>query len=722
MKTIQRFIRAKIANSLATLSRATLACMLALTALIADAYPLSHFPSPPGQTRRQNRKQPKKPVKPALAAQSVSPDEAFNRARSADSQNDRIDLLEKFISSYKDSPLIPEAHELLMREYALRGEQHLREGSPQLATRDFKSVFRHAPAEMNDRIFGQFIFPLPMAMGAFGYRTESVELMRSFEGRFDTDVNRLVQIGFFYVQIEAPLEAVRVLERTVSMAPNDHRAHNGLGTAYLINLRLEDATAEFEKAIEINASDEFANLNLANLYRAAGDNRQAVEYYSKQIALKPGDAEAHGGLALALLALGRDEEAEREIKRATELTPEDYRLLTQLAFFYANRRKPEIARVYMEQAARLAPRYAWVFIAKANIDALEAKYGDALATIIQAQPLGGFSTLKFELAKTLMALDGYDQALEVMREVFSVSEDGEFETTLGGVMRARSPRLDMLLERERRAALLLNDYPTTTMQYRLAEALFRMDHFMKVAARKKSLSARGTPVSPPPRRRGRAPGRSKAEDEDLKSATRPRRASGPPVSPEGELSAGRDEDIPGVKELLHATRTFTTLDDGRQVFRMVWVARKLTDSGIALDAAEQLALRAIARADAATEPAGSMRDAPLLDREGRRAVFLGRAYDALGWAMFKKGNTQAAIEQLAKSVDVYPLNAERKTALWHLAVATEQAGDERRALDFYIASYESGLPTSNVRRAHIENLYKKLNGSLDGLEKRLPDP
>jgi len=152
---------------------------------------------------------------------------------------------------------------------------------------------------------------------------------------------------------------------------------------------------------------------------------------------------------------------------------------------------------------------------------------------------------------------------------------------------------------------------------------------------------------------------------------------------------------------------------------MVWAARKLTESGVALDAAVQLGQRAIATADGATEPAGSMRDAPLLDREGRRLVFLGRAYDALGWAQFKKGDTRGAVSNLLKSVENYPPNLERKTAIWHLAVAMEEAGDERRALNLYISSYDPALPTASVRRSQIEALYKKLNGSLAGLEEKL---
>ncbi len=661
------------------------------------------------QKGRKGGKAPNRPAPASSEAASESPGEAFERARSAATQDERIKLLERFVAAHRDAGLEKQARDLLMREYALRGEQHLREGNPQPAMRDFKAVFNNAPAEINDRVFGQFIFPLPLAMSAFGYRVESVELMQSFESRFERDPNRLVQIGFFYVQIEAPIEAVRVLEHAVAIAPDNHRAHNGLGSAYLINLRLEEAMSEFERALEIDPADEFANLNLANLARAGGDHKRAITYYNKQIALKPDDAEAHGGLALSLLALGRNEEADAEIKRAAELAPEDYRLMTQLAFFYTNRRKPLVARPYMERAAHIEPRYAWTFIAKANIDAVEGKYGDALATIIQAQTLAGFATLKFELVKALMTLDGYDQALDVIKQNFTISDEGEFETLLGGVVKARSPSLDLLLERERKAALFSNDYPTTTMQYRLAEALARMDHYANVMAKaRKPAASTG--------RRG-ARGGGKQADDSLKNATRPRRAS-PPIN-SNELSAGADSSLPGAADLIKAVKTFTTLDDGRQAFRMIVAARKLTELEVALDAAEQLSRRAIEMADSATEPDGSMRDAPLLDRQGRRDVFLGRAYDALGWILFKKGDTRAALETLAKAVQVYPDNLERKTALWHLAVATEQVGDEKRALDFYIASFEPGSPTESVRRAQIESLYKKLNGSLTGLKEKL---
>ena len=695
----------------------TLICRRAIACAVLIVLGLAAIESPAASRGlQQKRPAPRKTSPPVEAsAQALSPKEALDRARNAATQQERISLLEKFIASNRGSTLESEARELLIREYALKGEQALREANPQQAMQAFRAAFRAAPASIDDKVFGQYIFPLPMAMNAFGYRAESAELMRSFEPRFETDPNRMVEIGFFYVQIEAPFEAVRVLEHAVQLAPQDHRAHNSLGTAYLISLRLDDAVAEFQRALEIDATDEFANLNLGNLARAMSDYERAVSYYRKQIALKPNDGEAHGGLAIAMLALGRDEEAAPEIKRAMELAPADYRFLTQLCFFYVSRKKAMLARPLVEQAVHIEPRYAWAFIAKAETDTVEGKFGDALATLIGAQAHAGFATLTFELAKAFMALDGYDQATEVMGKAFSVNSDGEFETMLGGAIKARSLRLDLLLERERQAALFLSYDPTTTFQYKLTEAIARIDHYAKIA-----LAARKPAQQAASRKRAR-PGQAKsepAEDDETKSATRPRRATAL-SSLTSELSAGRDANLPGMAELLRAITAFTTLDDGRQAFRMVWVARKLTEADLALDAAELLARRAIAIAATATEPAGSMRDAPRLDREGRRAMFAGRAYDALGWAQFKKGNTRGALESLIKAVDVYPNSLDRKAAIWHLAVATQEAGDDRHALELYIASYEPESPTAVVRRSQIEALYKRLNGSLSGLEQKL---
>ena len=62
-------------------------------------------------------------------------------------------------------------------------------------------------------------------------------------------------------------------------------------------------------------------------------------------------------------------------------------------------------------------------------------------------------TLDYELASTLAAASLYDEAAEVLMQSFSVSEDGQIETRLGGQAAAHSGDFIRLLAPGRRASI-----------------------------------------------------------------------------------------------------------------------------------------------------------------------------------------------------------------------------------------------------------------------------
>src|SRR5215510_10263301 len=111
-------------------------------------------------------------------------DDSLEGIKANQSQEERIGLLKRFIVGNRGTKAELQGREMLMQEYALKGEQALKEGVPGRASVDFKSVLESAPAEITDSIFEKYIFPLPIAMNTFGYRLESVELMQAFEPRF----------------------------------------------------------------------------------------------------------------------------------------------------------------------------------------------------------------------------------------------------------------------------------------------------------------------------------------------------------------------------------------------------------------------------------------------------------------------------------------------------------------------------------------------------------
>ena len=80
---------------------------------------------------------------------------------------------------------------------------------------------------------------------------------------------------------------------------------------------------------------------------------------------------------------------------------------------------------------------------------------------------------------------------------------------------------------------------------------------------------------------------------------------------------------------------------------------------------------------------------------------------------------QAAAEHFRRAVSVAPQGTPLSRAvLWHLGSALEATGKNDQALLYYIKYYVSGKPDP-VRRAVIENVYKKVNGTLDGLDDKI---
>src|SRR5262249_48660655 len=176
-----------------------------------------------------------------------------------------------------------------------------------------------------------------------------------------------------------------------------------------------------------------------------------------------------------------------------------------------------------------------------------------------------------------------------------------------------------------------------------------------------------------------------------------------------------------MEDLDRAAMDFIDAENSRRSFRMLSVAERLAQAGVATGLAVELAEQSLALAEVATEPDGSLREYPNYDRQGRLAIFRGRALSAKGWALFKSNNNQAAAMVLAESVKVYGSLPEGRRAMWRLATVKETQGELKEALDLYIAGYEAPVSGSemDVNRAVIESLYRKVNGSLAGLNKLL---
>src|SRR6185312_2810172 len=93
--------------------------------------------------------------------------------------------------------------------------------------------------------------------------------------------------------------------------------------------------------------------------------------------------------------------------------------------------------------------------------------------------------------------------------------------------------------------------------------------------------------------------------------------------------------------------------------------------------------------------------------------------DTSGWALLSQDKADEAVGPLKRAISILPEGTPAaRAALWHLGVALERQDKKAEALSYYIKSYNSGDPDP-VRRSVLEQLYRKVNGSLEGLDQRI---
>jgi tetratricopeptide (TPR) repeat protein len=91
------------------------------------------------------------------------------------------------------------------------------------------------------------------------------------------------------------------------------------GNALAQSGRLEEAVADFERALQLVPSFPEAQTNLGNVLFSLHRLPEAVDHYQAAIGLKPDYADAHYNLGIALRALGRAPEASAELETARRL-------------------------------------------------------------------------------------------------------------------------------------------------------------------------------------------------------------------------------------------------------------------------------------------------------------------------------------------------------------------------------------------------------------------
>lgn len=595
---------------------------------------------------------------------------------------ERVTLLKAFLDRHPDSKSRARATELLVSSRAGLGDERLKRGDSPGGVEQLLQAIADAPVNASDKLFSGVIAQIPVNLYLRGESAAATKAAQNIEAKFGQDARRLAGLSSFYVTTEQGNEATRLATQAIQLAPDLAEAHQALGLALHVSLRLDEAAAEYKKAVELDPSSKLARKSLADLDRAFGKSEEALALYQKQLETEPKDRAARAGLVLSLLDLGRIDEAKAELKTATDADPRNVTLLAGAAYWFAAHGDTEFALRLAGSAVELEPRYTWSQIALARALVGQRRPLEAERAIRFARQYGKFPTLDYELANTLVAAGLYDEAAEVLMQSFSL-KDGQIETRLGGQNVVRGSDFMELLAPERRASIFQSTAADTQTNANLLKALLAF-------ATALDAEANGGTIN----------------EENATSAAR-------------KFASG-DDAARAHRELYAASHLLQKRIGYQTAYELAEAARSSAEAGltvpeltVVVQADELRSIRASAIA------AGGTPAIPEAPRNVLSNLLRGRIEDTSGWALFNQDKVDDAVEHLRRAVNILPVGTPAaRDSMWHLGIALERQGNDAEALAYCIKGYTAGLPDP-VRRAVIEKLYRKVKGSLDGLDDQI---
>jgi tetratricopeptide (TPR) repeat protein len=596
-----------------------------------------------------------------------------------------IPRLQSLLDTNPPAVLKTRALEHLVSAHAALADEKLQAGDAAGGVDEFKQAVALAPADMSDKLFIGVVSQFPANLFLREQRAAAFEVARLIEAKVKDSAPRLLVLSAFYLNIEQVDEATRLAEAARTLAPDLPAVHQALGAADRLALKLDDAASEYKRALELDPKSALSRRNLADLLRATGKPDDALALYHEQLTNDPTDRAAQTGVVLSLLEAGKGADAEHELTMALSTEPRNLPLLVGAAYWYAAHGDSTRALDLANQAVAIEPRYTWAQVALARALIAQQRTFEAERALRFARQYGRFPTLDYELANALAAAGLYEEAAEELAHTFTL-KDGQLETRLAGRIPARAASFTELLAPERRASLFQAAPADTDANARMLKGLLA-----------------------------------------FYLALHP-----------NDASQAADE-----AALATAAKDFTAGDDDLRAFRQLYVADRLSRRSLALDTAAEMAEAAKSGVEAAASTpvasvaiaadelrlirerainAGGTPDFPVVSPEALTKIMRGRTEELIGWSLFNQGKTSEAVIALRRALSVLPEQSLYwRNAQWRLGAALAASGQQREALNAYVKGYDLEAPDA-ARRAIIETIYKKVNGSLSGLDALIGPP
>ena len=219
-------------------------------------------------------------------------------------------------------------------------------------------------------------------------------------------------------------QASQLAAAALALAPDSPDAHYLMGDVWLESERLQEAEAEYRRALQANADDAAGRTKLAAALRLQGTLPEALSELREAQRLDPTFARAHSDLGMILRAQRNLPEAMAAYREAIRLDPDSTDAHNGLAVTFANSAKLEEAVAEFREIIRIDPDstigYYNLAYALADLDR-DVESAAALREVIRINP--DHYNARFNLGE-LFRLEGkYDDSANQFREYLRLAPD-----------------------------------------------------------------------------------------------------------------------------------------------------------------------------------------------------------------------------------------------------------------------------------------------------------
>jgi tetratricopeptide (TPR) repeat protein len=197
-------------------------------------------------------------------------------------------------------------------------------------------------------------------------------------------------LGRAYYTVARLAEARKAFQAVLELDPRNVKAENNLGLIYESSGEPATAIEAYRRAIAWQTDSlqpsEQPYVNLGNLLMEQGQRKEALAPLEKAIALAPNNSFCHLTLGVYYHKAGRLEDAQRELEHATQLEPENAVAHYQLGRLYKDMNATDRAQAESDRAQAESDRTQAKFDrAQAELDRAQAKFDRAQAELDRAQ-------------------------------------------------------------------------------------------------------------------------------------------------------------------------------------------------------------------------------------------------------------------------------------------------------------------------------------------------